>query len=198
MDADPTRKPGRRSAATRSSAIETTAHPGTHRIYPAQTLVSPLRGDAHSVNGPHTGYHEHPVRRVGGTGRRDGLKNRCPKGRVGSSPTLGTKRAGISADDPLPIASRSPQIVRSCPSSGVHSVRHDVQVIREEMAVQIECQGRCLVTEHPLNTGQGWTTYVAKKPKRPLSDSVEVPGGDLRRLRPWNPAVRWPVLRPAY
>ncbi len=33
------------------------------------------------------------MRRVGGTGRRDGLKNRCPKGRVGSSPTLGTRRA---------------------------------------------------------------------------------------------------------
>ena len=30
--------------------------------------------------------------RVGGTGRRDGLKHHCPKGRVGSNPTPGTFR----------------------------------------------------------------------------------------------------------
>ena len=30
------------------------------------------------------------VRRGGGTGRRVGLKNRCPQGRAGSTPALGT------------------------------------------------------------------------------------------------------------
>src|SRR6266550_7329397 len=32
------------------------------------------------------------VRRGGGTGRRVGLKNRCPQGRPGSTPGLGTTR----------------------------------------------------------------------------------------------------------
>ncbi len=44
-----------------------------------------------SPKSPPTRYAFPPVRRVGGTGRRDGLKNRCPHGRVGSSPTLGTR-----------------------------------------------------------------------------------------------------------
>src|SRR4030081_3623051 len=31
------------------------------------------------------------LRRGGGTGRRVGLKNRCPQGRAGSTPALGTR-----------------------------------------------------------------------------------------------------------
>src|SRR5690606_21310700 len=56
------------------------------------------------------GYHLHPVRRVGGTGRRDGLKNRCPKGRVGSSPTLGTKVGRYFDSRPFPDSRGPPQL----------------------------------------------------------------------------------------
>src|SRR4029078_7754345 len=41
-----------------------------------------------------------PLSRSGGTGRRGGLKIRCPRGRVGSSPTFGIAAPGRVRDHP--------------------------------------------------------------------------------------------------
>ncbi len=82
-------------ATVRRRPRRTVTHPSdlksTFQLHPEPTYPAGT-GQHHtdSVTGPPTGYHLHPVRRLGGTGRRDGLKNRCPKGRVGSSPTVGT------------------------------------------------------------------------------------------------------------
>src|SRR5438034_8778802 len=87
----------------------------TRRVGALDVLLSWVTG---------TGYRGAPVTyarpsRVGGIGRRGALKRRCPKGRVGSSPTPGTHawrtsaptprhngRVLLGPDDPLPSLPR--------------------------------------------------------------------------------------------
>src|SRR5258708_36521277 len=70
-----------------------------------------------------------PVRRGGGTGRRVGLKNRCPQGRASSTLALGTKAPELSLGlprFPLIAMKRADELIKEAVGAwpGVEAVTH--------------------------------------------------------------------------
>lgn len=91
--------------------------------------------------------------RVGGIGRRDGLKHHCSKGRVGSSPTPGTNVGGRLQHDGVPHI-RSQETVESALRASDAGIPDALNAVQHGVAVKTIRRWRRDYQRRSLRRGQ--------------------------------------------